>query len=209
MTIERVLIVEDNQNTLEWLKECVTKAFNSKHIILSETVSQAIELCDDLLDLALVDLHLPDGSGVEVLQKLHHLNPQMMTVVATIFDDDEHLFPALKAGAKGYLLKDQTPQDFIRALSGITEGKPPLSPAIARKILNHFNQPEVEDSIKITPREKEVLQKLGRGLQAKKIAQEMDISPYTVSDYIKSLYQKLSISSRAEAAVEAVKRGLV
>jgi len=211
MKIDSILIVEDNPSTIEWLRACADEAFSPKTIVLATTVTQAMKQVNDTLDLAIIDLHLPDGEGVEIIQAINQTSDHTASVVATIFDDDEHIFPALQAGAAGYLLKDLTKEDFITALSGIVEGKPPLSPAIARKVLSHFSkiQQEKTPQIQITPREKEVLQCLGKGLQIKRIAQELLLSPYTISDHVKNIYRKLNISSKSEAAVEAVKRGLV
>ena len=164
------------------------------------------------VDLALVDLALPDGNGMDIVAALAQKNPSCMIVVATIFDDDAHLFPALRAGAQGYLLKEQPRELLVRQLRGIADGQPPLSPAIARRLLRHFQPlPDASngEAIQLTPREREVLSLLARGIRIVEIAQTIGISRHTVGDYVKNIYRKLKISSRAEAALQAKSLGLV
>jgi DNA-binding NarL/FixJ family response regulator len=169
-------------------------------------------------DLALVDLGLPDGSGHEVLNALRELQPQSISVVVTIHDDDEHLFPALQAGAFGYLLKEQ-PQDLLVAqLHRIAQGEPPLSPSIARRVISYFTQAQtrrslqvqaLEDQIALSERENDVLLRVSKGFTLPEIAKQLSISRHTVADHVKQIYRKLGVSSRAEAALEAVRRGMI
>lgn len=162
-------------------------------------------------DLALIDLALPDGRGTTVIQALSQHNPQCMIVVASLFDDDGHLFPALRAGAQGYLLKDQDFVQLVNQLRGIGEGRPPLSPSVARRLLAHFRQvPETSaESATLTPREREVLMQLARGISIAKIGIELGISRHTVGDHVKNLYRKLNISSHTQAALQARNLGLL
>lgn len=169
-------------------------------------------------DLALVDLGLPDGSGVDVVGALRQYQPLAVSVVVTIYDDDDHLFPALQAGAFGYLLKEQ-PQDVLVAqLVRMMGGEPPLSPPIARRVLAHFADGssrrevllrQVNDQVRLTEREAEMLQRVAKGYTLVEIAQQLGLSRHTVGDHIKQVYRKLNVSSRAEAALEAARRGLV
>src|SRR5690606_8526461 len=126
-------------------------------------------------------------------------------VVATVFDDDAHLFPALRAGAQGYVLKDRDRATLADMLRGIVSGQPPLSSSIARRLLRHF-QPmpaEPQDGVPLTPRETEVLQLTAKGLTLNEVAQALQLSRHTVSGYLKDIYRKLSVGTRAEAALEA------
>jgi DNA-binding NarL/FixJ family response regulator len=139
-----------------------------------------------------------------------------MPIVTTIYDDDDHLFEAIAAGGQGYLLKDQNPDTLIQYLHRIDQGEPPLSPSIARRILEHFSTarsaataPSPRPDETLTPREMDVLRLLGRGLRVNEAARVLELTPHTVAGYVKNIYRKLNISSRAEAAVEAVRRGLV
>jgi DNA-binding NarL/FixJ family response regulator len=203
----RILIVEDVAETRAWLCEVVGSAF--PHAAIREAAH--LEAARSLLekgdfDLALIDIHLPDGSGIDLLREIGRRSPQTYCVIATVFGDDEHLFEALRAGARGYLLKEQSSEQLIRHLRGITEDQPPLSPSIARRVLQFFRPLECDA---LTPREVDVLSLLARGLRLKDVAAELGISAHTVGDHVKSIYRKLQVGTRAEATLQAVRRGLV
>lgn len=159
--------------------------------------------------LAIIDLGLPDGSGIDLITELNHRDPTILCIVATIYSDDEHLLPALRAGAQGYLLKEQPWQQLATLLSGIVEGRPPLSPAIARKLLGYFRPLPPSAGEALTQRESEVLALIAKGVTQAEAAKMLGISTHTVCGYVKELYRKLNVSSRAEAALTAQKMGLV
>jgi DNA-binding NarL/FixJ family response regulator len=216
--MKSALILEDLPESQEMLSELLHTAFAGIAVHATPTVSAALDrIAQQPLDLALIDLALPDGSGVTVIQALAERHPHCLIVVATIFDDDEHLFPALRAGAQGYLLKDETMDRLVAQLQGIVSGQPPLSPAVARRLLKHFREPGTtpDDLEVVTPhplltvREREVLLELSRGVTLAKIAQGLGISRHTVGDHVKNIYRKLNISSRAQAALHAHNLGLM
>lgn len=217
MAIETALILEDNPDSVQWLSQALNGVFPGLRIDSHDTVAAACAAVDKVAgghqyDLALVDLALPDGSGIEFLGHLARTpgGEHTIAVVATIFDDDKHIFPAIQAGARGYLLKDQGMETLTESLRGIVDGRPPLSAAIARRLLGFFQgMQDDEQQVRLTPREREVLQLIGKGIRINEIADLLEISRHTAADYVKSIYRKLNINSRAEAAVEAVKRGLV
>ena len=169
-------------------------------------------------DLALVDLGLPDGSGVDVVAALREHQPETQSVVVTIHDDDEHLFPALQAGAFGYILKEQARELIIEQLQRISQGEPPLSPSIARRVMAYFAakskpQPMSASSaavphVSLTDRETEVLLRVAKGYTLPEIGVQLTLSRHTIADYVKQIYRKLNVSSRAEAALEAQRLGL-
>ncbi len=211
-----VLILDDMPESQEMLREVAQKAFPGICSCCVADVAGALTMLRQFqFDLALIDLSLPDGNGTTVIEAMATRFPDCVIVVATIFDDDEHLFPALRAGAHGYLLKDQAPEQMVKQLRGITEGHPPLSPSVARRLLDHFRveheSPEdvAAEDILLTPREREVLVQLTRGISIADIGEVMSISRHTVSDHVKNIYRKLNISSRAEAALRAKGMGLV
>jgi DNA-binding NarL/FixJ family response regulator len=120
------------------------------------------------------------------------------------------VFPALRAGAHGYLLKEQSQELLANLLRGLVSGEPPLSPAIARKMLRFFSPPASETgTVALTPREQEVLRLISKGYKLAEVARMLEISRYTVGDYVKALYRKLNITTRAEATMEAARRGIV
>jgi len=208
-----VLLVDDLPEALAILQNAVLGAFPQAHCERASSVGEArLALSAERFDLALVDLGLPDGSGLEVITFLSERQPDCAVVVASIYDDDEHLFQALQAGAQGYLLKDHPVDWLTRQLRGIVDGQPPLSPAIARKLLRHFQAPPDVNpigAIELSAREREVLGLLAQGIRIADIAAELNISRHTVGDHVKNIYRKLNIGSRAEAALHARSLGLV
>jgi DNA-binding NarL/FixJ family response regulator len=219
------LIVEDQADTRAWLARMLSTAFAGIELIEVSTrraahawiAAHGSELSrNPLRHIALVDIGLPDGSGLDIVRGLAKYPGAFIPIVTTIYDDDQNLFDAIAAGAQGYLLKDQHPDTLIQYLHRIDKGEPPLSPSIARRILRHFSQARPAaaaepdpDHETLTPREEDVLRLLGRGLRVNETARVLGIAPHTVTGYVKNIYRKLNISSRAEAAVEAVRRGLV
>jgi two-component system, NarL family, nitrate/nitrite response regulator NarL len=242
----KVLIVEDNPVARSFLTRVVRESFSDALVITEagdlETARRHIgPLTDpaqisDPFKLILVDLELPDGNGMELLAEW--VQYPATKIVTTLYSDDDHLFPALQCGADGYLLKEDRFEVLVEELQKIVRGQPPLSPAIARRLLTHFRQgppgsPFTSsgpmplesglqssrpmplgrgaplDHERLTPRESEVLTYLSKGFTIKEIASLMGIKWFTVNDHIKSIYKKLNVSSRAEAAVLASKQGLV
>jgi DNA-binding NarL/FixJ family response regulator len=209
--MKTALILDDVADSQAWLSQALNTAFPglTLHCTGSLAEARAWLAAHAAPDIALIDLGLPDGSGVELIAELNRRAPQTLCVVASIFDDNEHLFPALRAGAQGYLLKDQPLPQIVNLLQGIAAGSPPLSPAIARKLLGHFQpapQPELEQ---LTERETEVLRYIAKGMTLPETARILGISAHTISGYVKNIYRKLNISSRAEAAMTARNLGLI
>ncbi|NVO04938.1 MAG: response regulator transcription factor [Rhodoferax sp.] len=219
--MKTALVLEDLPESQDMLKDLLGETFAGIAVQCAASVAEALAcVAQQRFDLALVDLALPDGDGITVIEALRASDPECMIVVATIFEDDAHLFPALRAGAQGYLLKDEEPQRLAAQLCGIVQGRPPLSPAIARRLLRHFHEPLVQTApansvadtapdASLTLRERAVLQELSRGVTIARIAESLGISRHTVGDHVKNIYRKLNISSRAQAALQARHLGLV
>jgi DNA-binding NarL/FixJ family response regulator len=214
-----ILLLEDLPEIRAWLSSLVQQVFPDAHISEAARVHEALGLVSAIkFDLALVDLGLPDGSGVDVVASLREHQPETQSVVVTIHDDDEHLFPALQAGAFGYILKEQARSLIIEQLHRISQGEPPLSPSIARRVMAYFTakakpQPMSASSaavplVSLTDRETEVLLRVAKGYTLPEIGQQLTLSRHTIADYVKQIYRKLNVSSRAEAALEAQRMGL-
>lgn len=206
-----VLVVDDLPEALAMLQEAVIQAFPAARQVAARSLREAREaIGHQAFDLALIDLGLGDGQGQELISLLAQTQPGCAVVVATIYDDDDNLFQALQAGAQGYLLKDQSTAWLVHQLQGIAQGRPPLSPAIARRLLKHFQAPLVTPVIQplLTARERDVLGLLAQGVNIADIGTALGISRHTVGDHVKNLYRKLNISSRAEAALHARGMGL-
>ena len=215
------LVVEDRPDTRRWLAAMLKTAFPAITVREATSLSAARTCLREMRrppgsrdpgDIALVDIGLPDGSGLDLIREIAAEHPTLSPIVTTIYDDDQHLFEAIAAGAQGYLLKDQHEETMVRYLHRIDMGEPPLSPSVAQRIMAHFARRPPEpaaEPIALTPREQEVLALIGKGLRVPEAARILGLTPHTVAGYVKSIYRKLNVSSRAEAAVEAVRRGIV
>ena len=207
-----VWVLEDLPESREWLGKALHSVFPGIALTHFVCLADALAATQTLPgpDLALIDLSLPDGSGIALIEALNRVAPATVCVVASIYDDDMHLMPALRAGAQGFLLKDQTWQQIAELLRGIADGRPPLSPSIARRLLAHF-RPQVQQYSceALTARETEVLAIIAKGMTLAETARLLGISTNTVAGYTKDIYRKLHVSSRAEAALTARNIGLV
>lgn len=209
--MKNILIVEDLAETQKWLSKIAGEAFPGAVVDLADSMRSGLAAAArSNYDLALIDLGLPDGSGIEVMRNLRLLHPETLCVVTTVMGDDAHIVAALSAGAQGYLLKEQPAELIAHQLTQLAHGIPALSPVIARRIITHFRLtgPAADTSDDITAREKEVLALISRGLRNIDVARQLSITENTVAGHIKSIYRKLGISSRAEAAWHAARMGL-
>jgi DNA-binding NarL/FixJ family response regulator len=214
--MNKILLLEDLPEIRAWLKVLVLQVFPNAQIFEAARVHDALALVGaERFEVALVDLGLPDGSGVDVVAALREHQPEAQSVVVTIHDGDEHLFPALQAGAFGYLLKEQAREHFVEQLQRISQGEPPLSPSIARRVIAYFasqtkpqQRPANLPHVSLTDRENEVLLWVAKGYTLPEIGVQLSLSRHTIADYVKQIYRKLNVSSRAEAALEAQRLGL-
>jgi DNA-binding NarL/FixJ family response regulator len=211
--MRNILLLEDDSGTRQWFSELLHSTFRDIVILEADTIARAKQLiaCQDF-SLAIVDIYLPDGQSFELITRIKQLGKSLYCVVVTAFDDDADIFTALKAGADGYLLKSQDKQKLADSLQGIMNGAPPLSPAIARRIMAHFREDQkmAEDrKALLTKREQDVLTMIAKGMTRIEVASNLSIQEGTVAGYIKRLYSKLNVSSRAEAALEARRLGLI
>jgi DNA-binding NarL/FixJ family response regulator len=212
--MKNILLLEDLPEIRTWLKALVMQVFPNAQIVECARVHDAMaQVSAQKFDLALIDLGLPDGSGVDVVSNLRESQPEALSVIVTIHDDDDHLFPALQAGAYGYILKEQSRELITEQLQRISQGEPPLSPSIARKVIAYFaaqNKPQANalPHVQLTERESEVLLRVAKGFTLPEIGVQLGLSRHTIADYVKQIYRKLNVSSRAEAALEAQRLGL-
>lgn len=217
-TVHRILLLEDLPEIRAWMKALVAQVYPDAVISEAARVHDARMLIGThRFELALIDLGLPDGSGTDVVGVLRDVQPDARSVVVTIHDDDEHLFPALQAGAFGYILKEQSRQQIAEQLQRIAQGEPPLSPSIARRVIQYFTKQAQSavtqaanpmPNVSLTERETEVLLRVAKGFTLPEIGVQLGLSRHTIADYVKQIYRKLNVSSRAEAALEAQRLGL-
>jgi DNA-binding NarL/FixJ family response regulator len=217
-----VMVLEDQAETRAWLGQVACATFEGVRVVEAACLAEACAWLNapgnrvSRLRLAIVDLGLPDGSGISFIRELTARNPCATAVVATIHEDDVNLLGAIAAGASGYLLKDQEDGALAAQLRRIDDGEPPLSPSIARRLMAHFAERGsppgtalTADDAGLTPRECQVLGLLGRGSRVAEAAKVLGLTDQTVATYVKTIYRKLRITSRAEAAIAAQKRGLL
>jgi len=162
-------------------------------------------------DIILLDLVMPRQGGIEAIAEIKAEDPEARILVLTSFADDDKVFPAIKVGALGYLLKDSSPQQLLQAIRDVHRGESALDPAIARKLIRELNQPpdlpRTEDPL--TAREAEVLRLVAQGLSNQEIADRMVISERTVRTHVSNILDKLHLANRTQAALYAVREGLV
>jgi DNA-binding NarL/FixJ family response regulator len=204
----RVGLLEDN---LEFNTLLRTIVDSTDGFVLSFAATElgtaltAYEQCPP--DLLLIDLQLPDGSGLDLVSRAAGGSSRILML--TVLADRTSLLSALETGAHGYLLKDTPPQRIIEAMQEVMAGDTPISPAVAAHLLGLLRQPADSQSSRPTPREREVVQLIARGLTYAEVARVMQISVHTVGDYIKAIYRKLEVSSKSEAVFEARNQGWI
>ena len=164
-------------------------------------------------DVMMVDLGLPDGDGIELITTLGQISPQAVALVTTVFGDESHVIRAIEAGARGYLLKDSSVDEFARAVQIVHQGGSPLSPQIARHLLARFapaaRPPRVTGPDALTPREIDILTRISQGFTVAETAEQLNISAHTAATHIKNAYSKLAVRNRVEAVNQARRRGLI
>lgn len=201
----QILIVEDDPAVGENLAELIggtpgfecVGTFPSGEALLADLPRRAP-------DVVLMDINLPGMSGVECVRQLKQRAPEIHVVMLTVYDDSERIFQALQMGASGYLLKRSTSEEILRAIEEVHRGGAPMSSYIARKVVQSFLRPAPPDqtSESLTNREKDVLDYVARGYTNKEIAEALGLTTETVRGYLKTIYRKLQVRSRTEAAMK-------
>ena len=161
-------------------------------------------------DVVLMDLVMPGGGGVEAIRALREARPEARVLVLTSFLDDDKVFPAVRAGAAGYLLKDVEPAELVRAIRTVDDGEALLHPAVAARLMEEISEterPAAEEAL--TAREREVLELIARGMPNKLIARDLEIAEKTVKTHVSSILSKLGLTDRTQAALYAVRSGLI
>jgi DNA-binding NarL/FixJ family response regulator len=196
-----VAIIEDDNVTRESLEILIRSEKDIEFAGSFTDAETGLEfLTDNPVDIVLMDIHLPSMDGIECVRRFKSVHPGMQFIMCTIFRDDDSVFNALKAGATGYMLKNDDPVKIIDAIRELHRGGSPMTPQIARRVLESFKRPAVNDALHLlTKRETEMLGLLAKGLRYKEIADKLFISAATVRTHIYNIYQKLQVQSRTEA----------
>lgn len=198
----RLSIVEDDEPTRQILGDIVRSTADLELVSVSVDAESALEaLPRDEPDVVLMDINLPKLSGVECVRRLRPLLPRTQFLMLTVYEDADHIFAALAAGATGYLLKSTRRTELLTAIHQVVEGGSPMSSGIARKVVQSFSRTDAPRSEveTLSPREQSVLSLLAQGLLYKEIADSLAISVPTVNTYIRRIYEKLHVRSRSQA----------
>lgn len=205
----KILIADDHQIVRRGLRMTIEAEKDMK--VVDEAADGAAVLAlvkKHHPDVVLLDLQMPTQNGVVTLEQLRPEFPDLPILILTSFSDDAHIFAALRAGASGFLLKEMGGDELVEAVRGAAKGRPQLHPDIARKLMARAPMPE-DPFQSLTEREREVLKLLGRGMSNKEIALELTLTEMTVKGYVSDLLAKLNVSDRTQAALMAVRYGLV
>lgn len=202
----RIAIVEDNEEILAMLQRIVARAPHLQCVCTCPNGESAMQLIPQHKpQVIIMDLQLPDFSGIECTIRLKRLLPELQILVYTVYGDNEQVFKALEAGASGYLLKRSTPEEILQAIVDVQQGGAPMTGEIARKVVQSFRKKEtvpVRETENLTAREEEILGLLARGFVTKEIADQLAVSVDTVRFHLKNIYAKLHVRSRTEAVVK-------
>ena len=207
----RVLIVDDHAIVRKGIRALLSEAGGFEVVGEADTGQAALLRAGETLpDVILMDLLMPGMDGIEATRQITGRHPQTRILVLTSFAADNKVFPAIKAGALGYLLKDSSPDDLVRAIRQVHRGEPSLHPIIARKLLQEIARPaEMQPAPEsLTAREIEVLKLIAEGLSNQDIADRIIVSESTVRAHVSRILGKLHLASRTQAALYAVREGL-
>ncbi|HVU27088.1 MAG TPA: response regulator transcription factor [Verrucomicrobiae bacterium] len=197
-----VSIIEDDVPAREILADWIRRAEGFNCASEHDDAESALEILPQKKPaVVLVDINLPGVNGIECIRRLKPVLPDTQFVMLTVYEDDNHIFRALSAGASGYLLKQTQRQMLLAALKEVHAGGSPMSSNIARKVVQSFRRAgtSAEGAAELSPREQEVLELLARGFLYKEIADSLGLSVQTVNTYIRRIYEKLHVRSRAQA----------
>jgi DNA-binding NarL/FixJ family response regulator len=200
MTKINVAIVEDLNDVREGLKYVLeyTEGFDCLHAY-NDAEAAVVGLRLEQPDVVIMDIHLPNMSGIDCVRILKAEFPKMQFLMFSVFEDDENIFEALKAGASGYILKKTPPSKVLEAIQDLSEGGSPMTASIARRVIAHFQKPKTADLTALSVREKEILELLSKGFFYKEIADKLGTSTGTVRQQIHKIYEKLHVQNRTEA----------
>ena len=212
--MHRVLIVEDDSAFRARYAAMLANDASFEVVASVATGGEGLAMLDlRKPDILLVDLGLPDVSGIEVIRHASQTLPKCECMVVTVFGDEEHVLASIEAGAAGYLLKDASEESFLSGIRELMNGGSPISPIIARQLLKRLQPPSpIPGEAPLEPlseREMRVLDLLARGFSYAECASMLSVSSHTIGTFVKRIYRKLEVNSRAEAVFEASSRGIL
>ena len=217
--VKNIVIIEDNKYIAAQMRDSLMGSDDFVVDAVFHTFGEGKAYLDvHVPDILLVDLGLPDGYGVDLIKLVEKQNQnreqKTSCVVLTMYGDEAHVMQAIEAGAAGYLLKDSQPDQAIKALRVLNEGGSPISPIIARSLLNKFSKVtpeknEQQETVTLTKQEEAVLSQFAMGYKRTEIAKILNISVHTVNSHTKNIYRKLAVNTQTQAVFEAVQLGII
>ena len=207
----RVLVVDDHPIVIGGTRAFLEEVEDIQVIGEAYNGLMAIEAFKQLKpDVTLMDLIMPKMDGIEAIRQITEEEPEAKILVLTSFITDDKVFPAIKAGAMGFLLKDSEPQDMIDAIRNVHKGQPTLHPSIARKVLRELGRPNADTPLPdpLTDRETEVLRLLSKGYDNQEIAEKLFVAEVTVRTHVSRILRKLQLANRVQATLYALKKGI-
>lgn len=207
-----ILIADDHPVFRKGLRALLASMPEVELVGEATSGEEAIRLAEQLQpDVILMDLHMPGGGGLAAIRQIVQTSPHIRILVVTMFEDDDTVFAALRAGARGYVLKDMNDEDITRAILAVGRGEAIFSPAIAGRLMAFFSaRPALPTEIfpELTDSERSVLKLMSQGLSNDQIARQLSFSPKTVRNYVSNIFSKLQVADRAQAIVKARQAGL-
>jgi DNA-binding NarL/FixJ family response regulator len=207
----RIVVADDHSVVREGLRALLSAVEGYELVGTAATGAEAVKAAVTLRPNVLVmDIQMPDMTGIEATRATRRVAPTVAVLILTMFDDDESVFAAMRAGALGYVLKGAAPESMIRAIAVVAGGEAIFGAGVATRALNYFNTPRADFTVfpELTPREREVLTLIASGLSNAAIAGQLGLAANTVGNHISNIFAKLQVASRAEAIVRARSAGL-
>jgi DNA-binding NarL/FixJ family response regulator len=209
----RVVIADDHPIFRDGLRGTFNSVAHTEVVAEAATGEEAVEAAAaHQPDVVVMDLHMPGLNGIEATRRIVHHSPHVGVLVLTMFEDDASVFAAMRAGARGYLLKGADKAEILRALQAVASGEAIFGPAVARRVIEYFSAPQVPGPPlafpELTEREREVLDLIAQGHNNEAIARQLVLSQKTVRNHVSNIFAKLQVADRAQAIVRARKAGL-
>lgn len=208
----RFMIVDDQQIIREGLAGMLSREPDLELVGIAENGREAVSLASSLKpDLILMDLRMPIMSGAQAIREIRKIRPETYFIILTVYDNDEELFEALRAGAKAFLLKDVSRDELIAVMRDVAAGKAHLQPELTSVLFDRIMEvPDAgQPAVQITEREQAVLRLMARGASNKEIARQLSISEHTVKSHVSNIFTKLETRDRAETVAKAIQKGLI
>jgi DNA-binding NarL/FixJ family response regulator len=209
----RILVVDDHTLFREGVNAIFSTVPDVRVVGEASNGVEAVSLANSIQpDVILMDIQMPQLNGIEATRRILHTSPKIGIIVLTMYEDDDSVFSAMRAGARGYILKGADQEELLRAVRAVASGEALFGPAIATRMMTYFSSAKINSAIEafpeLTEREREVLDLIANGSNNNQIANQLSISPKTVRNHVSNIFNKLQVADRAQAIIKAREQGL-